>query len=91
VLIDSNSLIMLAGTALMMTVMMGGLLFGGWTIFRRHRRPPDRAPIDRGPAEANAIAATAACHRVEIPREPRRREARRDLLVWPWSGYPGAS
>jgi hypothetical protein len=35
---DSNSLIMLAGMTLMMIVMMGGLVLGGWTIFRRHRR-----------------------------------------------------
>jgi hypothetical protein len=47
VLIDSNSLIMLAGMALMMTVMMGGLLFGGWTVFRRHRRHQTAHSIDR--------------------------------------------
>jgi hypothetical protein len=35
VLIDSNSLIMLTGMALMMMVMMGRLPFGGWTVFRR--------------------------------------------------------
>jgi hypothetical protein len=29
---------MLTGMTLMMIVMMGGLLFGGWTVFRRHRR-----------------------------------------------------
>jgi hypothetical protein len=38
VLIDSNSPIMLAGMALMMLVMMGGMVVSGWTIFRRHRR-----------------------------------------------------
>jgi hypothetical protein len=35
---DSNSSILLAGMALMMIVMVGGMLVGGWTIFRRHRR-----------------------------------------------------
>jgi hypothetical protein len=35
---DSNSPITRAGVGLMMIVMMGGLLAGGWTIFRRHRR-----------------------------------------------------
>jgi hypothetical protein len=38
VLIDSNSPIMLAGMALMMIVMMGGMFVAGWMIFRRHRR-----------------------------------------------------
>jgi len=37
-LMDSNSPIMLAGMALMMTVMMGGMLVTGWRSFRRHRR-----------------------------------------------------
>jgi hypothetical protein len=42
---DSNSPIMLAGMALMMIVMMGGLLVGGWTIFRRHRRHQTAYPL----------------------------------------------
>jgi hypothetical protein len=42
---DSNSPIMLAGMALMMIVMMGGMLVGGWTIFRRHRRRQTAHPL----------------------------------------------
>jgi hypothetical protein len=45
VLMDSNSPIMLAGMALMMIVMMGGLLISGWTIYRRHRHSLDPHPL----------------------------------------------